>query len=85
MQVHIFGAASSPCIANSTLRPVAEYSAEDFGAAAVTAVKRNFYVDDALPSTNDEDAAEKLASDLVDLLGRGGFCLTKFSSNSKKL
>ena len=79
MQVHIFGAASSPCIANSTLRRVAEDNAPDFSAATVDAVRRNFYVDDALPSTNDEQSGVCLASDMMSLLNRGGFRLTKFS------
>ena len=85
MQVHIFGAASSPCIANSTLRRVADDNAEEYSSSVITAVKRNFYVDDALPSENDEQSAIRLAHDMVELLARGGFNLTKFTSNSKRL
>ena len=85
MQVHIFGAASSPCIANSTLRRVADDNAEEYSSSVITAVKRNFYVDDALPSENDEQCAIRLAHDMVELLARGGFNLTKFTSNSKRL
>ena len=54
MQVHIFGAASSPCIANSTLLRVTNDHDEDFN-SSVAAVKDNFYVDDALPSANDQE------------------------------
>ena len=85
MQVHIFGEASSPCIANSTLRRVADDNAEEYSSSVITAVKRNFYVDDALPSENDEQCAIRLAHDMVELLARGGFNLTKFTSNSKRL
>ena len=85
MQVHIFGAASSPCIANSTLQRVADDNAEDFSVRAVDAVRHNFYVDDALPSIDDELAGVQLASDMVKLLERGGFHLRKFSSNSKEV
>ena len=85
MQVHIFGAASSPCIANSTLRRVADDNAEEYSSRLITAVKKNFYVDDALPSENDEQSAIRLAHDMVELLARGGFNLTKFTSNSKRL
>ena len=85
MQVHIFGAASSPCIANSTLRRVADDNAEEYSSRVVTAVKKNFYADDALPSENDEHSAIRLAHDMVELLAPGGFNLTTFTSNSKRL
>ena len=85
MQVHIFGAASSPCIANSTLRRTADDNAESFGPEVVSAVKGNFYVDDCLASTKDEASASRLASDLVDILHQGGFRLTKFMSSSKRV
>ena len=85
MQVHIFGAASSPCIANSTLRRVADNNAEEYSSSVITAVKKNFYVDDALPSENDEQSTISLAHDMVELLAQGRFNLTKFMSNFKRL
>lgn len=85
MQVHIFGAASSPCVANSVLKRTASDNAQDFSPEAVNAVKRNFYVDDALPSTDSEASAGKLASEMTEILARGGFNLTKFTSNSKSV
>ena len=85
MQVHIFGAASSPCVANSTLWRVADDNAEDFSPSVIAAIKGNFYVDDALPSENDEQSAVHLARDMVDILARGSFNLTKFTSNSKEV
>jgi hypothetical protein len=83
MQVHIFGATSSPCIVNSTLRRTADDNSKDFTAEAVKAVKTNFYVDDGLPSTNGSASAISLAKELIELLQRGGFNLTKFTSNNK--
>ena len=85
MQVHIFGAASSPCIANSTLRRVADDNAEEYSSSVITAAKKNFYVDDALPSENDEQSAICLAHEMVQLLAQGGFNLSKFLSNFKRL
>ena len=85
MQVHIFGAESSPCVANSTLRRVADDIAQDFSPSVIAAIKGNFYVDDALPSENDEQSAIHLARDMVDVLARGSFNLTKFTSNSKEV
>ena len=68
IQVHIFGAASSSCVANSNLRRVADDNAEDFSPSVIAAIKENFYVDDALPSENDEQSAVHLARDMVDVL-----------------
>lgn len=85
MQVHIFGAASSPCVANSTLRRVADDIAQDFSPSVIAAIKGNFYVDDALPSEYVEQSAIHLARDMVDVLARGSFNLTKFTSNSKEV
>ena len=83
MQVHIFGATSSPCVVNSTLRRTADDNSNDFSDEAVAAVKQNFYVDDGLPSSSDAESATILAKELTGLLNRGGFNLTKFTSNSK--
>ena len=60
-QVHIFGAASSPCVANSTLWQVADDNADDFSPSVIAAIRGNFYVDDALPSENDEQSAIHVA------------------------
>ena len=80
MDVHIFGATSSPCVADSVLRRTARDNAKGFSPEVPAIVERNFYVDDALPSFSDEDSAIKAASNLVEILGRGGFRLTKSSS-----
>ena len=48
LQVRIFGAASSPCVVNSTLRRVADDNAEEFSPSVIVAIKGSFYVDDAL-------------------------------------
>lgn len=85
MQVHIFGATSSPCVANSTLRRTAVDHAGYFDKEVLEAVNTNFYVDDGLPSCNDPGSALRLATGMMDLLSRGGFHLTKFTSNSKQL
>ena len=66
-------------------RRVADDNADDFSPSVIAAVKGNFYVDDALPSENDEPSAINLARDMIDLLARGSFNLTKFTSNSKEV
>ncbi|XP_056441454.1 NLR family CARD domain-containing protein 3-like [Gadus chalcogrammus] len=82
MLVHIFGATSSPSVANFALQKCATDFEDDFGHETAKTVKRNFYVDDCLKSTTDEDTAIKLCADLRSMLARGGFRLTKWSSNS---
>ena len=64
---------------------MADDNAEEYSSSVITAVTKNFYVDDVLPSENDEQSAIRLALDMVELLDRGGFNLTKFTSNSKRL
>ena len=81
MQAHIFGAASSPCIANSVLRRTATDNVEDFNKEVVSTIKRNFYVD--VPSAEDSPSAIHLASGMMDILTCGGFRLTKFMRNPR--
>ena len=85
MQVHIFGAAPSPCVANCTLWRVADDNAEDFSPSVTRAVKENFYVDDALLTTNEEQSHIYLAQGMRGILARGGLNLTKFASNSTEV
>jgi hypothetical protein len=51
MQVHLFGATSSPSCANFSLRKTAEDNRKDFDLEVIETVNRNFYVDDCLKST----------------------------------
>ncbi|XP_022784666.1 LOW QUALITY PROTEIN: uncharacterized protein LOC111325175 [Stylophora pistillata] len=83
MEVHIFGATSSPCVANSVLRRRAADNAKRCEKGVTAIVEKNFYVDDALPSFKDENLAARAASSLAEMLVSGGFRLTKFMSNSK--
>ncbi len=85
MLVHIFGATSSPSVATFALQKCATDFVEEFGEEAANTVKKNFYVDDCLKSTSDEDTATTLCANLRSMLAKGGFRLTKWSSNSRKL
>ena len=78
MQVHLFGATSSPSCATYALKRTASDNAGD-------TVNRNFYVDDCLKSVDSEDKATMLAADLQSLMKMGGFRLTKWISNSRKV
>ncbi|XP_067047856.1 uncharacterized protein [Acropora muricata] len=85
MGVHLFGAVSSPSCANFALRKAADDNLQQFDSEAINTVKRNFYVDDCLKSVPGEGEAIRLTDDLRKLLGKGGFNLTKWVSNSRRV
>lgn len=57
MNVHIFGAISSPSCANFALLRTAEDNQQDFEEPIISSVKNNFYVDDCLKSLPTVDDA----------------------------
>jgi len=68
---------------NYALRRTAQDHQECFDPEVVRTVMDNFYVDDCLKSVATEDGAVHLVRQLCQLLARGGFRLTKWTSNSK--
>ena len=85
MLVHLFGASSSPCCASFALKKSANDFGGDFDTQTVDTVNRNFYVDDCLRSVATVHEASRLANQLVQLLAKGGFRLTKWISNSREV
>ena len=85
MTVHLFGATSSPSCANYALRRTAIDSGHHFPPETGKTLKENFYVDDCVKSVSTENEAVQLVADLVNLCAMGGFNLTKFVSNSRKV
>ena len=83
MQVHLFGATSSPSCSAYALKRTALDQCNEFDKLAVDTVNRSFYVDDCLKSTTHEITAIKLANDLRKMLSNRGFRLTKWLSNSR--
>ncbi|WP_204107624.1 hypothetical protein, partial [Streptococcus dysgalactiae] len=81
MNVHPFGATSSPFCANFALRRTVEDNQTSFSPSLAVVVKDNFYVDDCLFSVQIIKEAKLLVKDLGDMLKRGGFHLTKWLSN----
>jgi len=81
MEVHLFGATSSPACSSFALRRTAEDNIGEFGEDIVKTVKKNFYVDDCLKSVESSAQAINLATQLRELLSRGGFRLLKWFSN----
>ena len=85
MVVHLFGAASSQACSNFALHRTAEDNVEHFSKEVISTVRNNFYVDDCLKSLPTEGEASQLVSDLRALPLRGGFKLTKWISNSRRV
>ncbi|XP_061578953.1 uncharacterized protein LOC133445646 [Cololabis saira] len=85
MKVHIFGAVSSPSIANFALKQTAEDNTYKYDKEVTETVQRNFYVDDCLKSVATVNQAVKLIRDLKDVCYQGGFSLTKSVSNSREV
>ena len=85
MLVVIFGAKSSPAIANYVLRrALIDYEAETETRAILSAEEkaRSFYMDDCLLSALTESTAKQLLTEVSEALSEGGFHLTKWRSNS---
>ncbi|XP_028394495.1 uncharacterized protein LOC114518689 [Dendronephthya gigantea] len=85
MTVHIFGAVSSPSCSNFALRQTGADNVEEFGSAVAQTIHNNFYVDDCLKSVDEQYAACELTVKLREACAKGGFRLTKFTSNNRAL
>ena len=73
MQVHLFGATSSPTCANFALRKTAEDNGGEFDKETVTTVRKNFYVDDCLKSVTTVAKATKMAVNYANCWRRVAF------------
>ena len=83
--VHIFGATSSPAIANYLLKYSActQEAKNTFSIEARNSVQQNFYVDDWSKSLPSEKLAIEMAKEVLNLVLKVGFRLTGFASNSR--
>ena len=83
MLVHLFGATSSPSVANFCMRKTADDHEHLYSEEAISTLRRNFYVDDMLKSVATVKDAIKLQAEMRHLLWAGGFNLTKFLSTNR--
>lgn len=82
MTAHIFGATSSPAVANFALKK----SVDDENSSELKCIVNNsFYVDDMLHSFKDEEHAINTLPKVEDALSKHGFDLTSYSSNSRNV
>ena len=82
MCVHLFGATSSPSIANYIVKRIGVDSADKYGEDVRKVLEREFYVDNLLTSSPSESEAISLLSRTDAACAEGGFNLRKVSSNS---
>ena len=85
MTVHLFGGVWSPACANFAVKRAADDQRQGFDEKVCQIVKKNFYVDDCLPSVDDVHEAIQLANGTRELMKNRGFRLTKWLSNSKEV
>ena len=65
-----------------SLKRTAEDNQDKYDPIVIDTVLRHFYGDNMLRALKNEEIAIRVANDLMSLLARGGFKLTKFMSNS---
>ena len=85
MTVHLFGGASSPGCSNFALKRTADDHEEEFGSDIADTLRNNFYVDDMLKSVPTDEKAIEVVQGTKAMCKKGGFKLTKFVSNSRKV
>ena len=76
----MFGAEDLPTWAKYALKRNSTDNSTTFPEAA-RSVKNNFYMDDYLESSTTVEETTRKAQDLVKMLAKGGFNLTKFVTN----
>ena len=84
MRVHLFGGIWSPSCAQYALQRTFRDYGHDYD-QDVNRAERNFYVDDLLLSVTKSEKACWIAEDLRGLFKRGGFHLTKWLSNDRRV
>ncbi|CAD7006443.1 unnamed protein product [Ceratitis capitata] len=75
-----YGTASAPYLAVRSLHYLADQSMDELPIGA-SAVKTSFYVDDFICGADDVDALHILKSEVIEVLRRGQFPLSKWHSN----
>ena len=85
MTVHLFGGVWCPSISSYAIKQTANEFQDKYDSEIVSAILRNFYVDDLLQSVGSEDEGIHYASQLRSLLAERGFNLTKWISNSRQI
>ena len=84
MVKHMFGATSSPSVVKLCLKKTAMME-EQKNPEIANVIDRNMYVDDLMKSTETVTDAISLANKVSKQLNKGGFHLTKWCSNDRRV
>ena len=85
MNVHLFGAVSSPSCSNFALRQAADDAEKHVGSETADVLRNNFYVDDCLRSEDSEETAIERLRGVRSACSLGGFNLSKIVSNRRNV
>ena len=85
MTVHLFGAVSSPSCSSYALGLTIQENKHLFNPSVSEYAHSSFYVDDFLCSVSEENEAITLIEQVTSLCMKGGFHLTKWVTNSKRV
>ena len=85
MLVHTFGAVSSPSCATYALLKTAEDNAHLYPEEAISTIRKNFYVDDALKSVHSVEQATSLYQQLTEVCAKVGFKLNKWICSDRSV
>ena len=85
MLVHLFRGIWPSSCANYALRRTALDNSDKFDADIVRTVQRDFYVDDLIKSVKTSEDAIRMQQQLTRMLACGGFHLTKWNSNCRRV
>ena len=85
MCVYLFGTVSLPSCANLALKQTTMDHEKEFSPAAIDTLRNCFYVDDCLAPAPTEKKAAALLHEISKLLSTGGFKITKWTSDSRKV
>lgn len=85
MLVHPFGATSSPFCANYALKNTAAEFENCYSKEVITAIKKNFYVDDCLVSVPNVNLAKSFVNEITDMLKQRGFRLRNWITNERRV
>ena len=81
MVVHIFGGKDSPWCENYAPKKTGRGNFDGYDASTIESVLKLFYMNDFLKSVISEVQAITLYQEMIQVMERGGFNLTKFKSN----
>ena len=81
--VHIFGKIDSLCIANWVVKKQLK-TKQSYSKRAIESILEHFYMDDFLDSFSSQIEAINICKEILEILKKGRFNLTKFVSNDEE-